>query len=81
MTLTQEMPAWNHAGFSMPDDRRQTGEVNIDKEVAALRRTTVNELRARYAEVFGEQTKVRHKEWLVRRIVWRLQAVAEGDLS
>lgn len=56
-------------------------ELNIAKEVAALERMTVNELRERYAEVFGEPTRVRHKGWLLRRIVWRLQAQAEGDLS
>jgi hypothetical protein len=56
-------------------------KLNVAKEVAALERMTVNELRERYAEAFGEPTRVRHKGWLVRRIVWRLQAAAEGDLS
>lgn len=55
--------------------------LNVGKEVAALRRMTVNELRAKYADVFGEPTNARHKEWLVRRIAWRMQALAEGDLS
>jgi hypothetical protein len=56
-------------------------EMNVGKEVAALRRMTVNELRAKYTDVFGEPTNARHKEWLVRRIAWRMQALAEGDLS
>jgi hypothetical protein len=56
-------------------------ELNVAKEVAALERMTVNELRERYAEAFGEATRVRHKGWLVRRIIWRLQAQAEGGLS
>ena len=55
--------------------------LNVGKELAALRRMTVGELRARYAEVFGETTNGRHKDWLVKRIVRRLQALAEGDLS
>jgi hypothetical protein len=55
--------------------------LNIEKEVAALRRMTVNELRAKYADVFGEETNARHKEWLVRRVIWRMQALAEGDIS
>jgi DUF2924 family protein len=38
-------------------------------------------LRARYAEVFGEPTNARHKQWLVKRIIWRLQSLAEGDLT
>lgn len=56
-------------------------ELNVAKEVAALERMTVNELRERYAEAFCEPTRVRHTGWLVRRIIWRLQAQAEGDLS
>jgi hypothetical protein len=56
-------------------------DLNVGKEVAALRRLTVKELRARYAEVFGDQTKTGNKTWLVKRIAWRLQALAEGDLS
>ncbi len=55
--------------------------LNIGKEVAALQRMTVRELRTRYAEVFQETTNARHKKWLVRRIAWRLQAPAEGDIS
>jgi hypothetical protein len=56
-------------------------ELYIEKEVAAMRRMTVNELRGKYAEVFGERTNARHKEWLVRRIAWRMQALVEGDIS
>jgi len=55
--------------------------VNVDKEVAALEAMTVAELRSRYGEVFGEESRVRQKTWLVRRIVWRLQALVEGGLS
>src|SRR6516165_4838366 len=55
--------------------------VNVAKEVAALEAMTVAELRVRYSQVFGEETRVGHKTWLVRRIAWRLQALAEGDLS
>jgi hypothetical protein len=55
--------------------------VNVAKEVAALRKMTMRELRARYAEAFGEQTNANNKAWLLKRIVWRLQANAEGDLS
>jgi Protein of unknown function (DUF2924) len=56
-------------------------KLNVEKEVAALQRMTANELRERFAEVFGESTNGRNKVWLVRRIAWRLQAKAEGGLS
>ena len=55
--------------------------LNIVKEVAAMERMTVDQLRAKYAEVFGERTNGRHKEWLIKRVAWRMQANAEGDLS
>ena len=53
---------------------------DIAAEVAALKQMTVAQLRSRYAEVFGEVTLVRHKVWLIKRIAWRVQALAEGDL-
>ena len=55
--------------------------VNVGKEVAALERLTTKELRARYAEVFDEQTNANNKPWLIKRIAWRIQAMLEGDLS
>jgi hypothetical protein len=55
--------------------------LNIGKEIAALKRMTVPELRRKYAHVFGEDTTSRHKEYLIRRIVWRLQVNHEGGLS
>jgi hypothetical protein len=53
----------------------------IGAEVAALRRLTAKELRLRFAELFGQATRTGNKTWLIRRIAWRLQALAEGDLS
>jgi hypothetical protein len=50
-------------------------------ELAALTRFTVSELRSKYAKLFGEETRTGNKIWLIRRIAWRLQALAEGDLS
>jgi hypothetical protein len=55
--------------------------LNIAKEVAALQRLGITDLRQRYAEVFGEPTPACNRPWLIKRIAWRLQAVAEGDLS
>jgi len=54
---------------------------DVGPQVAALEHMTVAELRARYAEVFGETTQAGHSTWLTKRIAWRLQALAEGDLS
>ena len=55
--------------------------LNINRELAALRRMTPKELRVRYAEVFGEETRSRSKQQLIKMIAWRLQSQAEGGLS
>ncbi len=55
--------------------------LHIDREIATLQRLSTPELRARYADVFAEETHTRNKGWLIKRIAWRLQALAEGDLS
>jgi hypothetical protein len=56
-------------------------KLTVAKEVAALPRMTMPELRARFAELFGEATRSGNRPWLVKRIAWRIQAVAEGGLS
>ncbi len=54
---------------------------NITREIAALRRMTPKKLRGRYAEVFGEPTRSGNREFLIKRIAWRLQSQSEGGLS
>jgi hypothetical protein len=51
------------------------------KEIEQLRRATVGELRAKYLELFGQPSRSNHKQFLFRRIAWRLQALAYGELS
>jgi hypothetical protein len=53
----------------------------VAQQVEALRDMTIGELRERYAEAFGETTRSSHKDFLRKRIVWRLQANEEGGLS
>lgn len=55
--------------------------MNVGKELAALQRMTPAQLREKYVEVFGETSRSGHKQWLVKRIIWRMQANAEGGLS
>jgi hypothetical protein len=54
---------------------------SIARQVEALGDMTVAELREKYAEVFGEETRSHHKDFLRKRITWRLQANEEGGLS
>jgi hypothetical protein len=55
--------------------------LNITKEAARLERMTTKELRERYEEVFGEACRSNHRRWLVKRIIWRMQAEVEGNLT
>ncbi|HTU21436.1 MAG TPA: DUF2924 domain-containing protein [Gemmataceae bacterium] len=55
--------------------------MNIVNEVAALQRLSVAQLRQRFADLFGEATNASNRTWLIKRIAWRRQALAEGDLS
>jgi len=53
----------------------------IAAAVARLADMTVGELAERYEQVFCEECRSRNKQYLVRRIAWRLQANDEGGLS
>jgi Protein of unknown function (DUF2924) len=50
-------------------------------EIENLRRASLSALREKYYEVFCEKTHCRNRQHLFRRIAWRLQALAEGDLT
>ena len=56
-------------------------EMTIRAEIEALRSMTVGRLRDRYAEVFGEPSRSYNRQFLFRRVAWRIQALAEGGLS
>jgi len=57
----------------------------MDRAVIAaindLPQSKVAALQKQYRELFGEDSKSSNKRFLFRRIAWRLQANAEGDLS
>jgi Protein of unknown function (DUF2924) len=53
----------------------------VYREIEQLPSMPIEDLRRRYREVFGEDSQSRHKQHLVRRIAWRLQVLAQGDLS
>ena len=54
---------------------------SILREIEGLQGQTVAKLRGKYREVLGEDSRSNHKQYLVRRIAWCLQAEAEGGLS
>lgn len=55
--------------------------MNVAKELAALQTLGTKALQERFAQLFGEPTNSHHKQWLIKRIIWRMQAREEGGLS
>lgn len=53
----------------------------VSVQIESLHGMSPAALRDLYREVFGEPSRSNNKQWLVRRIAWRMQAQAEGGLS
>src|SRR6202022_3694979 len=56
-------------------------ETGVVQAIGKLRKLSVPALQKRYREVIGEPLRSSNKIYLFRRIAWRLQAQALGDLS
>jgi hypothetical protein len=54
---------------------------NTRTELAALGAMTVGELAEKFRELFGVPTRTRNKDYLRKRIAWRIQEQREGGLS
>jgi hypothetical protein len=55
--------------------------VNIQQEIAALRLMSLEDLRAKYVDLFAQLPRASHKGHLLRKVVWQAQAAVEGGLS
>jgi hypothetical protein len=53
----------------------------VREAIEALRHMSVGQLKDKYRDVFGESSRSNHKQFLFRRIAWRMQANAWGGLS
>jgi hypothetical protein len=53
----------------------------VRQEIEGLRKLKTKQLKLRYRELFQEESASSNHQHLFRRIAWRLQARAEGDLS
>ena len=60
-------------------ERYRKGTVRY--QIKTLAGDSVGKLKEKYRDVFGHESRSNHKQFLVRRIAWRLQANAEGELS
>ncbi len=54
---------------------------NIEQTIAELRGMSAGQLREKYLEVMGEPSCSGNKDYLFKRLAWRLQSLAEGGLS
>jgi hypothetical protein len=54
---------------------------DVEAERRRLGTMTAGELRQRYREISGDEARSRNREYLMRRILWMLQASAYGGLS
>src|SRR5712692_7839758 len=66
---------------SRMDENKRHPNAPMWREIDGLRQQSVGKLKLKYREVFGQESRSNHKQFLVRRLAWRLQANAEGDLS
>ena len=53
----------------------------LRKNIDSLRRLTLQQLQQKHREMFQEHSGSSHRIHLMRKIAWRLQAQAQGDLS
>ncbi len=55
--------------------------MDLKQKLDSLPHLQVTDLRSMYSEVFGEPTKANNRDWLTKRLAWRLQAQSLGGLS
>jgi hypothetical protein len=53
----------------------------LNQHIDQLRYMTTAQLQLKYRELFGQASRSNHKDYLYRRVAWRMQALAEGGLS
>jgi hypothetical protein len=56
-------------------------DAELNRNIERLRHMTTAQLQLHYRELFGQTSHSNHKDYLFRRVAWRLQALAEGGLS
>ena len=54
---------------------------SLEVQIEELRKLSAVALQAKYLELFGEESRSGNRQFLFRRVAWRLQVLAEGDLS
>src|SRR3989337_357714 len=73
----------SHKGWNGWPRRERGGSVqaSVTNQIDALRRMTVSELKVKWRELYGEDTRSCNRAYLWRRLAWRVQELAYGGLS
>jgi hypothetical protein len=76
------------AGVNTPGEQdgsfRETEKAmnaELNQHIERLRHMTTAQLQLKYRELFGQRSHSNHKDYLFRRVAWRMQALTEGGLS
>jgi hypothetical protein len=56
-------------------------ETTIADNIENLKTLSIDQLRIRYRQLFGEEHTTRRRDVMMRRMAWRMQSLAEGGLS
>jgi hypothetical protein len=67
--------------FTATERTKETMDIALLRAIEKLRGLPVPVLQSRYRAVTGEPARSSNRQFLARRIAWRLQAEAEGGLS
>jgi len=58
-----------------------TIQSNIESAIDQLHELTTNELVEKYQDLHGQPVRTRHRQYLIRKNAWRIQANAMGGLT
>ncbi len=56
-------------------------ETSVIRQIHRLRQLTVGELRVEWLKLYGEPARHRNRDYLWKRLAWRVQELAHGGLS
>jgi len=59
----------------------QTVQSKIESDIDQLHELTTNELVEKYYDLHGQPVRTRHRQYLIRKNAWRIQANAMGGLT
>ncbi len=56
-------------------------ETSVIRRIHALRQMTVAQLQCEWEQLYGEPSRSRNRDFLYRRLAWRIQELQHGGLS